>query len=111
MAFTPRIVFVTASSMEEARNLARVLLTKRLVACVNIIPSVESHYWWKDKLETAQELQLAIKSSAEHFEALAEVVRWHHSYQCPEIVAVAPGEMSPEYHAWWEAQLEGRPPA
>ena len=34
MPFTPRLVFVTASSMEEARNLARVLLTKRLVATV-----------------------------------------------------------------------------
>ena len=38
-------------------------------------------------------------------EALAEVIRWHHSYKCPEIVAVSPHEMSPEYHAWWEQSL------
>ena len=107
MPFTPRIVLVTASSLEEARNLARVILTKRLAACVNIIPGVESHYWWEGKLETGAELQLVIKSSTEQFEALAETIRWHHSYKCPEIVAVAPGEMSPEYRVWWEAACSG----
>ncbi len=111
MPFTPRLVFVTTSNMDEARNIARVLLTKRLAACVNIIPGVESHYWWDDKLETATEFQLLIKTSAEQFEALAETVRWHHSYKCPEIVAVAPGEISPEFRAWWEAQLQSANPA
>ena len=104
MPFTPRIVFVTASSMEEARNLAQVILQKHLAACVNIVPGVESHYWWEGKLETTSEVQLVIKSSAEHFEALAEVIRSHHCYKCPEIVAIAPEEMSPEYRAWWEKE-------
>jgi len=104
MPFTPRLVFVTASSLEEARNLANAILDKHLAACVNIVPGVESHYWWQVKLETAAELQLVIKSSAEQFDALAEVIRLHHSYQCPEIIAVAPEEMSPEYAAWWEGE-------
>jgi periplasmic divalent cation tolerance protein len=107
---TPRIVFITASSMEEGRKLAQAILDKRLAACVSIAPGMESRYWWNDMLETAQEVQLVIKSSAEHFEALAEVVRWHHSYKCPEIVAVTPTEMSPEYRAWWEAELEQASP-
>ena len=107
MPFTPRLVFVTASSMDEARHLAQAILEKHLAACVNIAPGVESHYWWQGKLETAAELQLVIKSSAEQFEALAEVVRRHHSYECPEIVAIAPGEISPEYRAWWENAAAG----
>jgi periplasmic divalent cation tolerance protein len=110
MPFTPRLVFVTASSLEEARNVARAILDKHLAACVNIVPGVESHYWWKGKLETAAEFQLLIKTSAEQFEALAETVRCHHSYQCPEIVAIAPGEISPDYRAWWQNSMEGQPP-
>jgi len=104
---TLRIVFVTASSVEEGRNLAQAILDKRLAACVSIVPGMESRYWWKGKLETSAEVQLIIKSSVEQFEALAEVVRWHHSYECPEIVAVAPEEMSPEYRAWWESTCSG----
>jgi periplasmic divalent cation tolerance protein len=111
MSFTPRLVFVTASSVEEARHITQGILEKHLAACVNIVPGVESHYWWEGKLEKANEIQLVIKSSAEQFEALAEVIRWRHSYKCPEIVAVAPGEISPNYRAWWESSLEGQPPA
>jgi periplasmic divalent cation tolerance protein len=105
MPFTPRLVFVTASSLEEARNLAQAILDKRLAACVNLIPGVESHYGWQGKLETAVEVMLVIKSSAEQFEALCEAIHLRHSYECPEIVAVAPEEMSPEYRTWWEGEM------
>jgi len=110
MSFTPRLVFVTASSMTEARELARAIVEKHLAACVNLAPGIESHYWWQGKLETAAEVLLVIKSSAEQFEALAELVRARHSYDCPEIVAVAPGEISPDYRAWWEGEVTGQSP-
>jgi periplasmic divalent cation tolerance protein len=109
MPFTPRLVFVTASSLEEARSLAQRILEQHLAACVNLVPALESHYWWRGQLETATEVQMIIKSSAEQFEALAEIIRWHHSYECPEIVAVAPGEISPDYRAWWEEEAKGPP--
>jgi len=99
MPFTPRLVFVTASSLEEARNLAQGILQKRLAACVNLVPGLESHYWWKGKLESAPEILLIIKTTAEQFEAVAELIRWHHSYDVPEIVAVPPAEIAPEYRA------------
>jgi len=105
MSFTPRLVFVTASSLEEARKLAQGILQQRLAACVNLVPGVESHYWWQGKLESATEVQMVIKSSAEQFEVLAEFVRQHHSYECPEIVAVTSGEISPDYRAWWESEM------
>lgn len=111
VSFTPRLVFVTASSMDEGRLLAQAILEKHLAACVNLVPGVESHYWWKGKLEMAAEVQLVIKSSAEQFEALAEVIRGLHSYDCPEIVAVAPEEISPEYRAWWEEEMKTDKPA
>jgi periplasmic divalent cation tolerance protein len=105
MPFTPRFVYVAASGAEEARTLARGILEQRLAACVNIIPGVESHYWWQGKLETAPEVMLLIKSSAEQFEALAGYVRKHHSYECPEIVAVAAHEISPAYRSWWDESM------
>ena len=102
MPFTPRLVFVTASSMKEAHTLTNVILGSKLAACVNILPGVESHYWWQGKVETATELMLLIKSSAEQFDALSALVKERHSYECPEIVAIAPHEIAPMYRKWWE---------
>ncbi len=110
MPFTPRIVFVTAPNIEEARTLAEGILKKHLAACVNLVPGVESHYWWEGKLDQGNEILMVIKTSAEQFEALAEHLRWHHTYKCPEIVAASPHEISPEYRAWWEESLSGDDP-
>ncbi len=105
MPFTPRVVLVTASSLEEARSLAKGLLEKKLAACVNLLPGVESHYWWQGNLESGTEVQMLIKTSAENFEAVAGQITQNHSYQCPEIVAVAPQEISPAFRSWWAAEL------
>jgi periplasmic divalent cation tolerance protein len=103
---TPRLVLVTASSLEEARRIAAALLQPRLAACVNIVPGVESHYWWQGRLEQGSEVLLLVKTSAEQFEAVAAAVRAAaHSYECPEIVALDPREMAPAYRAWWENEL------
>jgi len=107
MPFTPRLVFVTASSLVEARNLAQGILEAHLAACVNLIPAVESHYRWKGKIEKSSEVMLVIKSSAEQFDSLAGFVRKHHSYECPEIIAVAAHEISPAYRSWWDEAMMG----
>ena len=105
MSFTPRYVHVTAPSLEAARKLARLILEQHLAACVNLVPGLESHYWWKEKLESANEVLLLIKSSAEHFEALRKLVALHHEYECPEIVALEPREVAPLYLKWWEESV------
>ena len=102
---TPRLVLVTASSLEEARRIAAALLEPRLAACVNIVPGVESHYRWKGRLEQGNEVLLLVKTSAEQFEAAAAAVRAAHSYECPEIVALDPREIAPAYRAWWEQEM------
>ncbi|MCE0485031.1 MAG: divalent-cation tolerance protein CutA [Methylacidiphilales bacterium] len=105
--FTPRIVLVAAPSMEEARNLAEGLLKKRLAACVNLVPGAESHYWWQGKLEKAEEVLMVIKTSAEQFEAVEKLIHLHHSYDCPEITAISPQEITPSYRVWWEKEMNG----
>ena len=102
---TPRLVLVTAASVEEGRRLAGAVLEARLAACVNLVPGVESHYRWRGRVETAGEVLLLMKSSAENFEKLRALVARLHSYECPEIVALDPCEMAPAYRAWWEENL------
>lgn len=95
-----RIVLTTAGSQEEARKIAHALVERRLAACVNIVPHVESIYRWQGKIETAQEWLLLIKTQAELFDRVRNAVKELHSYDLPECVMLEVAAGSPEYLGW-----------
>ena len=95
-----KLVLTTASSSDEARNIARALVERRLAACVNILPQIESVYRWKGKVEEAQEWLLIIKTTAAGFERVRDVIRELHSYELPECVCVSIEDGGPEYLKW-----------
>ena len=64
MEYRQVLVFITVDSQENAQKITNKLLTERKAACVNIIPEVESHYWWQGKIESANELMLIVKTRA-----------------------------------------------
>ncbi|HJX83037.1 MAG TPA: divalent-cation tolerance protein CutA [Candidatus Angelobacter sp.] len=95
-----RIILTTAGSQEEARKIAHALVERKLAACVNIVPQVESVYRWQGKVENAAEWLLIIKTSAAAFERVRDVVRELHSYELPECIMLEIAGGSPEYLAW-----------
>jgi periplasmic divalent cation tolerance protein len=94
------VVLITCPTMPAARKLARGLLEARLAACVNIVPSVESHYRWKGKAEKAKELLLIAKTRKALVPKLADFVRRNHSYSVPEVVALNVAGGSRPYLDW-----------
>jgi periplasmic divalent cation tolerance protein len=68
------VVFITVDSPQTAQKITDALLTERKAACVNIVPAVESHYWWRGKKETAQELLLIVKTRAELLDELVTLI-------------------------------------
>jgi periplasmic divalent cation tolerance protein len=95
-----RLVLTTTSSLEEGKKIARELVERRLAACVNIIPKIESVYRWEGKVEEAQEYLLLIKTTAEAFPRLRETIQNLHSYAIPECIAIAVEEGSETYLKW-----------
>jgi periplasmic divalent cation tolerance protein len=95
-----RLVLTTAGSEDEARKIAHALVDRRLAACVNIVPQVESIYRWQSKVESAREWLLVIKTTAEKFPAVRDAIRELHSYDLPECVAVEVADGSPAYLQW-----------
>lgn len=100
------VVLVTCGSVKEARRIARALVERRLAACVNVVQApVESVYWWKERIESAREFLLVIKSARRRFAALEAEVRRLHSYDVPEIIALPIERGSRGYLKWISASL------
>jgi periplasmic divalent cation tolerance protein len=95
-----RIVLTTAGSQEEARKIAHALVERRLAACVNIVPGIESVYRWQGKVESATEWLLVIKTQAAAFERVRDAVKELHSYDLPECVMLEIAAGSSEYLNW-----------
>ncbi len=94
------IVFCTCAGEQEALKLANALVAKRLAACVNVLPPVQSVYRWEGQIQTALEYLLLIKTTEDRFEALRDSVAELHSYEVPEIVGVPITEGTDKYLAW-----------
>ena len=94
------VIFITAGSAGEARQLARRLLEQKQAACVNIVPGVESSFWWQGKIDTVQECLLVVKTRASRLPEITRLVREAHSYQMPEIIALPVVGGSQDYLDW-----------
>lgn len=82
------VVLVTVSSIEEGERIAKRILEEKLAACVNIIGSVKSFFWWEGKVDEACESLLVIKTRLDKLEKLVETIKELHSYEVPEIIAI-----------------------
>ena len=100
-----RVVLTTCGSIEEARKIARELVERKLAACANIIPRIESIYRWKDKIETSTEYLLVIKTTANAFTSLRDAFGELHSYEVPECVAIPVTDGSAAYLKWMEESM------
>jgi len=99
------VVFVTASNKKEAQKIARGLLEKKLVACVNILDKLTSFFWWKGKIDKSAEALLIIKSRREKLTGIIKTVKALHSYEVPEIIALPIIGGEKDYLKWIDDSL------
>lgn len=100
------LVLSTAPSHKEAFKIAQVLLDKRLAACVNLLPSLTSLYWWKGRKEKASEVLLFIKTTKSSFKKVEQIIRKIHSYSVPEIIALPLTQASRPYLNWMLKEID-----
>ncbi|MBK9139558.1 MAG: divalent-cation tolerance protein CutA [Verrucomicrobia bacterium] len=94
------IVLVTAPDLKTARTLARGALEARLIACANLVPRIESHYWWQGKLESGKEVLLILKTTRRLVPALKKLVLAHHPYDTAEFLELPVAGGSQKYLDW-----------
>ena len=97
------IVLVTAPDLKTARALARAALQARLVACANLLPKIESHYWWQGKIEAGREVLLVLKAPKSKLVALEKLIVSLHPYDTPEFIALPLSAGNKKYLDWLAA--------
>jgi periplasmic divalent cation tolerance protein len=103
------VVLSTCASPMEAQRVARALVEKRLAACVNVMPGVQSVYHWKEAVEESEEVLLVIKSSRALFSQLRSEIERLHSYELPEVIAIPIVDGSEGYLTWLDRELAEKP--
>jgi periplasmic divalent cation tolerance protein len=101
-------VISTAGSRDEADAIAQAVVEGRLAACVQVLGPITSRYWWDGAVEVAEEWLCLAKTTAERYPALEAAIRERHSYDEPEIVALAVAAGSPSYLDWVARETGGR---
>lgn len=94
------LAFVTAPDLKTARALARAALQARLVACANLIPKIESHYWWQGKIESGSEALIVFKTTKSKLKALERLIVERHPYDTPEFITLPITAGNPRYLDW-----------
>ena len=100
------LALVTAPNLKVARKLAMTALKSKLAACVNIVPRIESHYWWEGKLEQGRELLLIFKTSRAKVSLLERAILKAHPYDTAEFLVLPIAHGSERYLQWIATSLE-----
>lgn len=82
------LVHTSIDSKDGAQKIADLVVSKRLGACCWISGPITSTYWWKGKMEQAEEWVCQIKTRQELYSDLEQAIKDIHPYEEPEIVAI-----------------------
>ncbi|MGR9115602.1 MAG: divalent-cation tolerance protein CutA [Gammaproteobacteria bacterium] len=103
-----QIILCTCPDSTSAQKIAETLVNEGLAACVNILPGLRSVYRWQNKIETAQEHLLLIKTRQDHYDGIEAAIQQIHPYELPEIIAVSVEQGLPEYLQWIDTCLTSK---
>ena len=101
------VIFVTTSSIDEARKIGNTLVEEKLIACANIISQVESIFYWQDKVCNEKEALMIIKTQKKLIDKIIKRVKSLHSYTVPEVIALPIIEGSKDYIKWVKEVTKG----
>lgn len=94
------LVYVTVPNVEVGRRIARAVVEQRLAACANLVPQIESFYWWDGKVQEDAEALVLFKTRSELVSRLTEAVVELHPYEVPAVSALPLSRVHEPYLQW-----------
>jgi periplasmic divalent cation tolerance protein len=99
------IVFITTDSFDNARNIARILVSEKIAACCSIIHNILSVYEWQQTVNESMEYMLLVKTSTSRLDKLEKRVLEIHPYDTPEIISAKMSQLNNNYLDWMRKVL------
>lgn len=100
------MIYITYPNAKQARDISKVLVERRLVACANIFPAHESLFWWDGAVQSSAERAVIYKTTDDKFDAVRDAVLELHGYECPCIVALPIEKGHEPFMRWIEAETK-----
>ncbi len=94
------LILITTANLTEAKKISQALVEQKKAACVNIVPKVNSLFWWEGKIDSAQESLIIAKTKHSLLPELIKLTKKLHSYEVPEIIALPVVGGNEEYLKW-----------
>ncbi|HEX7972589.1 MAG TPA: divalent-cation tolerance protein CutA [Thiobacillus sp.] len=102
----PLLILTNVPDAASAEKLAHALIETRAAACVNVLAACHSIYRWQGAVETADEIPLLIKTTAANYQRVEAIVRAHHPYDVPELIATPITHGLPAYLDWLATETD-----
>ena len=99
-------VATTTENKEDAEKIGKALVEKRLAACAQLVGPIQSTYWWKERIETAQEWLCHVKTHKGLYDEIEKAIKAIHPYETPEIIAMPIVGGSDEYLEWLGGEVK-----
>jgi periplasmic divalent cation tolerance protein len=100
------LIYTVYPTLSEAEEAGRVMVERRLAACVNILPGMVSHYWWEGQVERGEEVVMIVKTRASLAEGVRAAIKAAHSYETPAILVLPIESVDQTYLGWLMAETE-----
>jgi len=100
-------VYIPCKDENEAGDIAKKLLEKKLVACAGMWP-IRSLYTWKGEIADESETVILAKSTKENYQEIKTEVKKNHSYETPAIIKFNI-ESNKDYEKWLRQEVSQQP--
>ncbi len=100
------VIYTVCSSSKEAKLIGKILVQEKLCACVNILPAMESIYFWEGNIVEDEEAVLIIKTHEELFNKISRKIKSLHSYEVPCIFSLSVNNVTTDYVNWMNNIIE-----
>ncbi|MEY2983690.1 MAG: hypothetical protein RLZZ568_307 [Cyanobacteriota bacterium] len=98
--------YIPVPDLATAETLVRTLLAERLIACANILPTIQSVYWWQGEIETTTECLVIGKTCSALSGTLRQRLAALHPYETPCIAELSVQNMNTPYQDWLLGNLQ-----
>ena len=103
------LVYITCDTVDQAKEIGKHLMNKRLCACVNIFPDMQPMFFWppkSGKIDESKEVVLIAKTLEEKYEDLEKEVAKIHLSDTPCIISIPVTHVAKKYYEWLKGELE-----